>query len=90
MSPTLIRAIRIRDYGVMEQPLHPTGSSSGPAVSARAPLAAVTPLDAAECARLLPGIAAGAALVQLYTGLIYRGPALIGECGRALAREPAP
>lgn len=33
---------------------------------------------------------AGAALVQLYTGLIYRGPALIGECGRALAREPAP
>jgi dihydroorotate dehydrogenase len=24
--------------------------------------------------------AAGAALVQLYTGLIYRGPALVGEC----------
>ena len=33
---------------------------------------------------------AGAALLQLYTGLIYRGPALIGECGRALARESAP
>jgi dihydroorotate dehydrogenase len=29
-------------------------------------------------------IAAGAALVQLYTGLIYRGPALIRECVRAL------
>jgi len=27
---------------------------------------------------------AGAALVQLYTGLIYRGPALVGECRRAL------
>jgi dihydroorotate dehydrogenase len=28
---------------------------------------------------------AGAALVQIYTGLIYRGPALIAECVRALA-----
>lgn len=31
-------------------------------------------------------IAAGANLVQLYTGLIYRGPALIGECVAALKR----
>jgi dihydroorotate dehydrogenase len=31
-------------------------------------------------------IAAGASLVQLYTGLIYRGPALVAECVRALAR----
>ncbi|MDA8328606.1 MAG: quinone-dependent dihydroorotate dehydrogenase [Betaproteobacteria bacterium] len=30
--------------------------------------------------------AAGASLVQLYTGLIYRGPALIGECIRTLDR----
>jgi dihydroorotate dehydrogenase len=30
-------------------------------------------------------LAAGASLVQLYTGLIYRGPALIAECARALA-----
>jgi len=29
-------------------------------------------------------IAAGASLVQIYTGLIYRGPALVGECRRAL------
>ena len=29
-------------------------------------------------------IAAGASLVQLYTGFIYRGPALIGECVKAL------
>lgn len=27
---------------------------------------------------------AGADLVQLYTGLVYKGPALVGECGRAL------
>lgn len=30
-------------------------------------------------------MAAGAALVQLYTGFIYRGPALIGESARAIA-----
>ena len=30
-------------------------------------------------------IAAGAALVQLYTGLVYRGPGLVTECVRATA-----
>ena len=37
-------------------------------------------------------IRAGASLVQLYTGLIYRGPALIRECRQALAelRRQAP
>ncbi|MEO0319093.1 MAG: hypothetical protein RL404_2770, partial [Pseudomonadota bacterium] len=30
-------------------------------------------------------INAGASLVQLYTGLIYRGPALVNECAKALA-----
>ena len=29
---------------------------------------------------------AGADLVQVYTGLIYRGPALVPECAQALAR----
>jgi dihydroorotate dehydrogenase len=32
---------------------------------------------------------AGATLVQFYTGLIYRGPVLIGECRRALAAHRA-
>ncbi|MDS1140740.1 quinone-dependent dihydroorotate dehydrogenase [Pusillimonas sp. SM2304] len=32
-------------------------------------------------------LAAGADAIQLYTGLIYRGPALIGECVRALAQQ---
>jgi len=31
-------------------------------------------------------IRAGASLVQLYTGLIYRGPALVAECREAIAR----
>ena len=30
-------------------------------------------------------IAAGATLVQIYTGLIYRGPGLVAEIARALA-----
>ena len=30
-------------------------------------------------------LAAGASLVQLYTGLIYRGPGLVGECVRTIA-----
>ncbi|HCN90521.1 MAG TPA: quinone-dependent dihydroorotate dehydrogenase, partial [Oxalobacteraceae bacterium] len=32
-------------------------------------------------------IEAGAALVQLYTGLIYRGPALVKECAAALRKS---
>ncbi len=32
-------------------------------------------------------IAAGATLVQLYTGMVYRGPALIGECVEAIRRR---
>jgi dihydroorotate dehydrogenase len=32
-------------------------------------------------------MAAGASLVQMYTGLIYRGPALIGDCVDAIRRR---
>lgn len=32
---------------------------------------------------------AGADLVQLYSGFIYRGPALVGECARALKAAAA-
>jgi dihydroorotate dehydrogenase len=32
-------------------------------------------------------VAAGATLVQFYTGLIYRGPELIGECVKAIKRR---
>jgi dihydroorotate dehydrogenase len=34
-------------------------------------------------------IDAGATLVQIYTGLVYRGPELVAECGRALAEVRA-
>lgn len=32
-------------------------------------------------------IEAGADLVQIYTGLIYKGPALVSDCARALAQR---
>ena len=32
-------------------------------------------------------MAAGAALVQCYTGLVYRGPGLVGECVEAIRRR---
>ena len=32
-------------------------------------------------------IDAGATVVQIYTGLVYRGPALVRECAVALARQ---
>jgi dihydroorotate dehydrogenase len=35
-------------------------------------------------------IAAGATLVQFYTGLVYRGPGLVAECVRALNSGPGP
>lgn len=42
-----------------------------------------TPEDAAAC------LEAGAATIQLYTGLIYRGPGVVGEIARGLlARRP--
>ena len=34
-------------------------------------------------------MAAGAALVQVYTGLVYRGPPLVAECARALRHSTA-
>ena len=32
-------------------------------------------------------IAAGASLIQLYTGLIYAGPALVAACNGAIAKQ---
>ena len=38
----------------------------------------------------LEKIGAGASLVQLYTGLIYRGPGLIAECVKAIRKHASP
>lgn len=48
------------------------------------PVIGVGGIETGEHAR--EKIAAGATLVQLYTGLVYRGPGLVAECVRALAK----
>ena len=42
-----------------------------------------------DAAQAVAKIEAGADLVQIYTGLIYRGPALVGQAARAIARMRA-
>ncbi|MFM7084223.1 MAG: quinone-dependent dihydroorotate dehydrogenase [Hyphomicrobium sp.] len=53
------------------------------ATSGKVPLIGIGGIDSAENA--LKKIEAGASLLQLYTGLIYEGPALIGAIKRRLA-----
>jgi dihydroorotate dehydrogenase len=50
----------------------------------RVPLIGVGGIHSGDDARAK--VAAGASLVQVYTGFIYRGPELIGEARRALAK----
>jgi len=51
------------------------------------PIIGVGGIDSGEAA--LAKREAGADLVQLYSGFIYRGPALVGECARALKARAA-
>lgn len=53
------------------------------ALAGELPIIAAGGIDSAEKAQAK--IAAGAALVQLYSGLIFRGPGLVKECIRGLA-----
>ena len=46
------------------------------------PIIGVGGIDSGEAA--IAKRRAGADLVQLYSGFIYRGPPLVGECARAL------
>ena len=55
-------------------------------LAGRLPIIAVGGIMCAADA--LEKISAGASLVQLYTGLVYRGPRLVSECARALAVGP--
>ncbi|MFP3758529.1 nitronate monooxygenase, partial [Cupriavidus sp. SIMBA_020] len=54
-------------------------------VGSAVPIIGVGGIFSGEDARVK--LAAGASLVQLYTGFIYRGPALVAECVKAIARE---
>jgi dihydroorotate dehydrogenase len=48
------------------------------------PIVGVGGIDSGE--RAAAKIEAGASLVQIYTGLIYRGPALVRDCAKATAK----
>ncbi len=52
------------------------------ALQGRMPIIGVGGIDSGDAA--LEKQQAGAALVQIYTGFIYRGPALVAECAKAL------
>lgn len=54
------------------------------ALGAKVPIIGVGGVLSADAARAKR--TAGADLVQIYTGLIYKGPALVSECAAALAR----
>jgi dihydroorotate dehydrogenase len=55
------------------------------ATGGKIPLIGIGGIDSGEAA--LEKIEAGATLLQLYTGLVYAGPGLIGEVKSHLARE---
>jgi dihydroorotate dehydrogenase len=55
------------------------------ATGGKVPLIGIGGIDSGEAA--LEKIEAGATLLQLYTGLVYAGPGLIGEIKSCLARE---
>jgi len=75
-----------RDGGLSGAPLHPLSLKVvatlrrllGPAF----PIVGVGGVDSAAKARAMRS--AGADLVEIYTGLIYRGPTLVADCVRAL------
>jgi len=52
------------------------------------PIVGVGGIDSGE--RAAAKIEAGASLVQIYTGLIYRGPALVRDCAKATAKAAKP
>lgn len=74
--------------GLSGAPLFPltlsTVAALRAAVGLKVVIVGVGGIDSAE--KALAMRRAGADLVQLYTGLVYQGPALIGQCARALAR----
>lgn len=77
-------ATRTRDGGLSGRPLHPlaihTVAALRTALGPRFPIIGVGGIDSVDAARAMR--AAGADLIQIYTGLIYRGPALVSQCIR--------
>jgi dihydroorotate dehydrogenase len=81
----------LQNGGLSGRPLYPLATKVlaklASALAGRVPLVGVGGILSGRAAR--DKVEAGAALVQVYTGFIYRGPALVGEA-RAALRTPAP
>jgi dihydroorotate dehydrogenase len=77
--------------GLSGRPLHAgalrTVSALRKMLGPKYPIIGVGGVDSAESAEAMR--AAGANLIQLYTGLVYRGPAVVAECVRALGKTGA-
>ncbi len=79
-------AASIQAGGISGRPLHPqalrTVTNLRAALGPAFPIIGVGGIDSPKAAVAM--CAAGADLVQIYTGLIYKGPSLISQCVRAL------
>jgi dihydroorotate dehydrogenase len=79
-------AIRAETGGMSGAPLHAlslkTVSALRQLLGPHFPIIGAGGIDSAAAARAMRN--AGADLIQLYTGLIYRGPSLVSKCVRAL------
>ncbi len=73
-----------RDGGLSGKPLRPLAiravTALRTALGPGFPIIGVGGIDSVDAARAMR--AAGADLIQIYTGLIYRGPALVSQCVR--------
>jgi dihydroorotate dehydrogenase len=82
---------RAETGGLSGPPLHPlatrTVATLRDLLGRQFPIIGVGGIDSAATALAMR--AAGANLIQLYTGLVYRGPGLVGSCVRALAASHA-
>jgi dihydroorotate dehydrogenase len=93
-SAALARAsVRVREGepggGVSGAPLRPLAREAMHALAAAAPRHfRVGSGGVMEAEDALALAAAGAHLVELYSGLVYRGPRLVRECAEALRRVP--
>jgi len=85
-----LTSIEAQGGGISGRPLHPLALRCVAELRARLgpnfPIIGVGGVDSPEAALRLR--AAGADLIQLYTGLIYRGPALVAQCASALLGSP--
>jgi len=79
-------AASIQAGGISGRPLYPlalrTVTNLRAALGSAFPIIGVGGIDSPRAAVAMH--AAGADLVQIYTGLIYKGPSLISQCVRAL------